>query len=149
MSFAMPNLRVIRASDEATRDLAMRLGRFLLLVLGLLIMAVGLVTAAMPGHLGLPILVIGLMIVLRNSFKARRRFVRMQRAHPKVIFPLRRLMRREPEVMPVFWQQMLRMERLLPGKRYRFLVRVRRPIRRRARRQAFQKAAMAAQRSQG
>jgi len=145
----MPNLRVIRASDEATRDLAMRLGRFLLLVLGLLIMAVGLVTAAMPGHLGLPILVIGLMIVLRNSFKARRRFVRMQRAHPKVIFPLRRLMRREPEVMPVFWQQMLRMERLLPGKRYRFLVRVRRPIRRRARRQAFQKAAMAAQRSQG
>jgi hypothetical protein len=107
--------------------------RFVLTVLGLFIMLVGLVTAPLPGHLGLPILIVGLMIVLRNSFKARRRFVRIQKAHPKMIFPLRRLLRREPEVAPVAWQQVLRMERLIVPKRYRFAVRSRRWLSRRGR----------------
>ena len=49
--------------------------------------------------------VVGLMLVLRNSFKARRQFVRIQHAHPKMVFPLLRLMRREPEIVQVFWQQ--------------------------------------------
>lgn len=126
MSYAASSLRVFRASDEYARDLAGRAARFLLVVLGLAIMAVGLVTAVLPGHLGLPILVVGLMIVLANSFKARRRFVRMQRAHPKMIFPLRRLMRREPEIVLVIWQQMLRVERLIPQSRLRKLVKIRR-----------------------
>jgi hypothetical protein len=132
VSYATNSLRVIRASDEYARDLAGRVVRFLLVVLGLAIMAVGLVTAVLPGHLGLPILVVGLMIVLTNSFKARRRFVRMQRAHPKMIFPLRRLMRREPEVILVVWQQMLRVERLIPGTQYRILVKLRRALKKRA-----------------
>ncbi len=134
MSYATNSLRVIRASDEYARDLAGRVVRFLLVVLGLAIMAVGLVTAVLPGHLGLPILVVGLMIVLANSFKARRRFVRMQRAHPKMIFPLRRLMRREPEIILVIWQQMLRVERLIPGTRFRVLVKLRHALRRRGQR---------------
>lgn len=132
MSFTTPTLRLMRASDEAARDLVGRVGRFMLVGLGLVIMAVGVVTAPLPGHLGLPILVIGLMIVLRNSFKARRRFVRMQRAHPKMIFPLRRLMRREPEVVLVFWQQALRVERLIPSRKFRVLVKIRRSLRRRS-----------------
>lgn len=126
MSYALPSVRALRASDESARELAAKIGRFLLVMVGLAIMAVGLVTAVLPGHLGLPILVVGLMIVLRNSFKARRRFVGIQRAHPKMVFPLRRLMRREPEIAAVFWQQMLRMEKVvLPG-RYRFARRLRR-----------------------
>lgn len=131
MSYVATSLRVKRASDDYARDLASRVGRFLLVGLGLMVMAVGVVTAVLPGHLGLPILVVGLMIVLGNSFKARRRFVRMQRAHPKMIFPLRRLMRREPEIVLVIWQQMLRMERLLPGIKFRFLVRSRMSVKRR------------------
>ena len=127
----MPSLRVQRASDEFARDLAGRIGRWLLLGLGGLIMLVGLVTAPLPGHIGLPLLVVGLMIVLRNSFKARRHFVRMQRAHPKMVFPIRRLMRREPEIVLVFWQQYLRMERLVLPSRARFAVKVRRYMRRR------------------
>ena len=127
----MPSLRVYRASDEYARDLAGRVGRFLLLMLGGAIMLVGLVTAPLPGHIGLPLLVVGLMIVLRNSFKARRHFVRMQRAHPKMVFPIRRLMRREPEIVLVFWQQYLRMERLVLPSRARFAVKVRRYMRRR------------------
>jgi hypothetical protein len=129
----MPSLRVHRASDEFARDLAGRIGRWLLLALGGAIMLVGLVLAPLPGHVGLPLLVIGLMIVLRNSFKAKRQFLRIQRAHPKMVFPIRRLMRREPEIVQVFWQQYLRMERLVLPKRIRFAVKSRRAIRRRFR----------------
>jgi len=96
-------------------------------------MLVGLVTAPLPGHIGLPLLVVGLMIVLRNSFKAKRQFLRIQKAHPKMVFPIRRLMRREPEILQVFWQQYLRMERLVLPSRVRFAVKTRRHIRRRFR----------------
>ena len=129
----MPSLRVRRASDEFARDLVGRIGRWLLLGLGGLIMLAGLVTAPLPGHIGLPLLVVGLMIVLRNSFKAKRQFVRIQRAHPKMVFPIRRLMRREPEILQVFWQQYLRMERLVLPSRARFAVKTRRYVRRRLR----------------
>jgi hypothetical protein len=89
-------------------------------------MAVGLVLSFLPLHLGLPLLVVGLMIVLQNSFKARRQFVNLQRAHPNVVFPIRRLLRRDPEIVPVFWQQVLRVERLIVPARYRFCGRARR-----------------------
>lgn len=129
MYLAAPSTRASRASDAFARDLLGRVVRFLLVVLGLLIMAVGLVTTPLPGHLGLPILMVGLIIVLRNSFKARRHFVNIQRAHPKMVFPLRRLLRREPEVVAVVWQQALRVERLvLRTKRLRFLGRMRRSL---------------------
>ena len=127
----MPSLRVQRASDDFARDLAGRIGRWLLLGLGGAIMLVGLVTAPLPGHIGLPLLVVGLMIVLRNSFAAKRQFVRMQRAHPRMVFPIRRLMRREPEIILVFWQQYLRVERLVLPRRMRFAVKIRRGVRRR------------------
>ena len=132
----MPSLRVYRASDEYARDIAGRIGRFLLLTLGGVIMLAGLVLAPLPGHVGLPLLVIGLMVVLRNSFKARRRFVAFQKAHPKMVFPIRRLMRREPEIVLVFWQQALRVERLVVPRRIRFAVRSRRYFKLRARARA-------------
>ena len=126
--YATPNARLIGAHDEAAREFVARTGRFLLVMLGLAIMAVGLVTAVLPGHLGLPILVVGLMIVLRNSFKARRHFVGIQRAHPRMVFPLRRLMRKEPEIAAVFWQQLLRTEKVILPQRYRFARRLRRRL---------------------
>jgi hypothetical protein len=130
----MPSLRVYRASDEFARELLGRIGRGLLLTLGGLLMLVGLVAELLPSHmLGMPFLVIGLMIVLRNSIKARRRFVRMQQSHPNFVFPLRRLMRREPEVFPVAWQQLLRMERVILPKRARFAMSLRRRLKGRSR----------------
>lgn len=129
----MPSLRVHRASDAYARDLAARIGRWLLLALGGVIMLAGLILAPLPGHVGLPLLVIGLMIVLRNSFRAKRQFLRFQHAHPKMVFPIRRLMRREPEIVLVFWQQYLRVERLILPKRVRFAVRSRRSLKRRFR----------------
>ena len=127
----MPSLRVTRASDAFARDLVARVGRWLLLALGGVVMLAGLVLAPLPGHIGLPLLVVGLMIVLRNSFAAKRQFVRMQRAHPRMVFPIRRLMRREPEIILVFWQQYLRVERLVLPRRMRFAVKIRRGLRRR------------------
>jgi len=127
----MPSLRVTRASDAFARDLVARVGRWLLLALGGVVMLAGLVLAPLPGHIGLPLLVVGLMIVLRNSFAAKRQFVRMQRAHPRMVFPIRRLMRREPEIILVFWQQYLRVERLVLPRRMRFAVKIRRGVRRR------------------
>jgi hypothetical protein len=132
----MPSLRVHRASDEFARDLAARVTRWLLLGLGFIVMLAGLVLTPLPGHVGVPLLVVGLMIVLRNSFKARRRFVRFQKAHPNMAFPIRRLMRREPEIIQVVWQQYLRVERLVLPRRVRFAVRSRRYLKRRFRRQA-------------
>ena len=124
----MPSLRVSRASDAFARELVARVSRWLLLGVGGIIMLVGLILAPLPGHIGLPLLVIGLMIVLRNSFAAKRQFIRIQRAHPKTVFPIRRLMRREPEIVLVFWQQYLRVERLVLPKRIRFAVRARRRV---------------------
>jgi hypothetical protein len=122
----MPSLRVYRASDEFARDVAARIGRWLLFALGLVIMLAGLILTPLPFHIGLPLLVIGLMIVLRSSFKAKRRFLEIQQRHPKMVFPIRRLMRREPEIVLVFWQQALRVERLVLPRRVRFAVRTRR-----------------------
>jgi hypothetical protein len=125
----MPSLRVYRASDEFARELLGRVGRWLLLALGGVFILVGLAIEFLPLPLHLPgmaVIVIGLMLVLRNSFKARRQFVRMQYSHPKMVFPLRRLLRREPEVVLFFWQGYLRTERLVLPRRIRFAVRTRR-----------------------
>jgi uncharacterized membrane protein YbaN (DUF454 family) len=98
--------------------------------LGWALIVVGVVGALLPGHLGLPLMVVGLIIVLRSSFQARRRFVHLQRRHPRLLFPIRRLLRREPEVIPVAWQQILRMERLVLPRSWRVARRVRRGLRR-------------------
>ncbi len=133
VSFARPLLHMNRASDEIAREIVTRLTRWLLLGLGGLLILLGFLIAPLPGPLGLPLTVVGLMIVLRNSFAARRQFVRLQRAQPKMIFPLRRLLRREPEVVQVFWQQYLRVERLVLPKKARFSVKARRSLKRKIR----------------
>ena len=100
----------------------------------MLIVLGGILIAPLPGPGGLPVIVLGLMLVLRNSFKARRQFVKFQRAYPKLAFPIRRLMRRDPEVVAVAWQQTLRIERLFLPNRFRVLGRTRRRMRRKLKR---------------
>ena len=74
------------------------------------------------------------MLLLRSSYWARRAFVKLQYQHPRFVFPLRRLLRRDPEVMPVVWQQVLRIERLVLPRSWRFVrglrlrVRGKRPV---------------------
>lgn len=130
-TFAMPRVRLTER-DVFVREALLRVLRFALVIVGLLIVIAGVLIAPLPGPMGLPIVVLGLMIVLRNSFRARKQFIRFQRAHPKVVFPLRRLLRREPEVFPVAWQQALRMEKLVVPKSWRRAVRWRKALKRRA-----------------
>ena len=132
VALAMPRARHSPADDLA-REIVARSLRVILVVLGLLMIAGGALIAPLPGPLGLPLTVVGLMLVLRNSFKARKQFVRFQHAHPKLIFPIRRLLRREPEVVLVAWQQALRIERLVIPRRWRVAVRWRKSIKRRRR----------------
>jgi hypothetical protein len=133
VSFALPTLRVRRASDDVARDFAGRIVRASLAGLGVLVVLSGILIAPLPGPGGLPVVVVGLMLVLRNSFKARRQFVRFQRAHPKMVSPVRRLLRRDPQIIQFAWQQMLRIERLIVPRSLRLGVRGRRFLKRRFR----------------
>ncbi|MDI1366322.1 MAG: hypothetical protein PSX79_15945 [bacterium] len=113
------------------RESAARAYRIAAITFGSLIIIAGAILTPLPGHLGLPLLVIGLMIVLRYSIQARKQFIRWQKRHPKLVFPIRRLMRREPEVLLVFWQQLLRTEKLVLRKaQWRVLKRGRKHARR-------------------
>lgn len=127
MSFVsiMPRARRY-ASDALAQEILGRITRALLVILGLAIVAAGILIAPLPGPGGIPVIVVGLMLILRNSFKARRQFVKFQRAHPKMVYPIRRLLRREPEMILVAWQQTLRIERLVLPSRFRFAMRMRR-----------------------
>lgn len=107
--------------------------RFGLVILGVLVVIAGIIIAPLPGPFGLPIAVVGLMLVLRNSMWAKRRFIDAKRRWPNWIYPFRRLMRRRPEVAPVAWQQLLRTERLLTKRGSRFLAIWRRRLQRRKR----------------
>jgi predicted membrane chloride channel (bestrophin family) len=121
-ALVMPRARHSQADDLA-RELLLRVARWLLIALGLAIIAAGVVISPLPGPGGIPVIVLGLMLVLRNSFWARKQFIKAQKAHPNWVFPIRRLLRREPEVFPVAWQQVLRVERIVLPSRYRLAVR--------------------------
>ena len=101
----------------------------MLVGVGLVLMALGLVGAFLPTHLLGFLLVLGLILVLRNSIRMRRRFIHMQRRYPRYGWPLRRLLR--GEVWPVIWHELLRSERLFIPARFHRLRRWRLALKRR------------------
>lgn len=88
-------------------------------MLGGALTVLGIVMAPLPGPFGVPVMVVGLMLLLRSSYWAKRAFLKLQRKHPRFVFPVRRLLRRDPEVMPVVWQQVLRFERMVLPRKWR------------------------------
>ena len=87
-----------------------RLWRNVLVILGLLLIPIGVVGALLPTHLLGVLLVLGLILVLRNSIRWRRRFIHLQRRFPRYGYPVRRLLK--GEVWPVIWHELLRTERV-------------------------------------
>jgi hypothetical protein len=83
-----------------------RLVRAVIVGFGFVLMLLGLVGAFLPTHLAGFLLVLGLILVLRNSIRWRRRFIIMQRRYPRYGYPLRRLLR--GEVWPVIWHELQR-----------------------------------------
>ena len=100
------------------------------MVSGVLVVILGILIAPLPGPGGIPVIALGLVLILRSSFWAKRQFIRAQYARPKYVYPFRRLLRKNPEIAPVFWQQALRAERLFLKTAHRRLARVRRSSRR-------------------
>jgi hypothetical protein len=96
-----------------TRRMTREGARLAVVAAGTLMVIAGFPLALLPGHFGLFLLVIGLILMLRNSPKSRRKFIRLQHRHPRVLFPVRRLIRRNPEIVPVMWQQALRIEKII------------------------------------
>jgi hypothetical protein len=105
------------------RDVAAEVGRnivrWFLLGIGMVLVVLGVLMAPIPGPLGVPVTLLGLVLILRNSFRLRRAFVRFQRKHPKTMFPMRKLLSKNPEVAAVAYHQALRIERTFLPKSWR------------------------------
>ncbi len=72
----------------------MNLKRLVFLSIGVLIVLFGIMLIPVPGPGGLPVIVIGLLIILPNSPWARRKFVEWAKRHPKLMSPVQYLIRR-------------------------------------------------------
>lgn len=117
-------------SQSRFRDPLRALRRSALLILGVLVIILGVLIAPLPGPGGVPVIALGLILVLRSSYWAKRQFIRAQHARPRYVYPFRRLMRKNPEIAPVFWQQALRAEKLVLRRNRGPLARLRKRIRR-------------------
>jgi hypothetical protein len=67
-----------------------RVRRWGVMALGGLLVLLGILIAPLPGPLGVPVSLLGLVLILRNSYWAKRQFIRAQYARPKWIYPFRR-----------------------------------------------------------
>lgn len=123
---ALPGTRARPRPGDAFRWLK----RSSLLAVGVLVVIAGILIAPLPGPGGVPVIALGLILILRSSYRAKRYFIRAQYARPRWVYPFRRLLRRNPEFGPVFWQQALRAEKMVLRRRRRPLIRLRKKMRR-------------------
>ncbi|ADU13226.1 PGPGW domain-containing protein [Asticcacaulis excentricus] len=136
---ASPQVRKPKTRRKGhVRNGASRLWRGALVALGFFIVVLGIIIAPLPGPLGMPVSIAGLIIVLRNSYWAKRQFIRTWRRHPKWLTPVRRLLRPRAKFLSIIWHQMLRTEKLVISRtKDRVLGPVRRRFLRKARRHGF------------
>jgi hypothetical protein len=69
------------ASTASTLSIG-RIRQLALIGMGWTIVALGILIVPLPGPFGLPVALVGVVILLRNSSDARRLFVRMRRRKP-------------------------------------------------------------------
>lgn len=99
---------------------------------GAALVAAGVVIAPLPGPMGVPVMAAGTAVILKNSRRAKRWFVAEQKKRPRMLTPLRKVMKRPQAIVSVSWLQALRLERLATKPDGRVLKRTRRSFRRRA-----------------
>lgn len=102
--------------------------KLLMTVLGVILIAVGVVITPLPGPFGVPLILLGLIILLRSSMWVKRRFMKLVIAHPKVLRPVRALLRPGAKVIAMMWLHALRLERRLLPKNRRFMYRFRHDV---------------------
>ncbi|ESQ92106.1 hypothetical protein ABAC460_04265 [Asticcacaulis sp. AC460] len=101
------------------------LKKILLSIVGILLMIFGVAIAPLPGPLGVPPFMFGLILLLRNSIWVKRVFVRLSRRFPKLVGPVRAMLRPGAKVVALMWLNTLRMERRILGRKNRFMNRFR------------------------
>lgn len=99
--------------------------KLIMMGLGILLMAVGVVVTPLPGPFGVPIIVVGLIILLRSSTSVKRQFVKLVKKYPRVLGPIRALLRPGAKIVALMWLNMLRCERVVLPRRARLLYRFR------------------------
>ncbi|MFD1626014.1 hypothetical protein [Azospirillum griseum] len=62
-----------------------------MIALGSVLLLAGVLIAPLPGPGGLPVMLIGGVLVLRHSAVARKFYVRMTRRYPRILGPIERL----------------------------------------------------------
>ncbi len=65
-----------------------------LLGLGWVLLIIGPIIGLLPGPGGFPITAAGLVLILSQSYTAKRIFIRMVQRYPRILGPLRRFIRR-------------------------------------------------------
>ncbi len=103
--------------------------KLLMMGLGAVLVALGVVISPLPGPMGLPLMVLGLILMLRNSTWLKRQFMRQVRKHPRALGPVRALLRPGAKFLAIIWLAMLRCERVVLPFRFRFLYRLRQTVR--------------------
>lgn len=109
VTFASPERRQRPHGSAFVRRLNKAAG----MALGFLVIALGLLIGPLPGPGGIPVVTLGLILVLRASYGAKRLFIRAYHRWPRTLSPIRRLLRRNSPFVSIFWQMMLRAERFV------------------------------------
>ena len=109
VTFASPE----RRRRPAASGLAGRLNKAAGMALGFLVIVLGILVAPLPGPGGIPVITLGLVLVLRASYGAKRLFIKALHRWPRQLSPIRRLLRRNPPFAQIFWQSLLRMEKFV------------------------------------
>jgi len=111
LAHTSPVARNWRMMKRAVKRFSKKLLGWFLIALGFVLVAAGFVLIIIPGHYFL--IVVGLILILRNAYWARRQFIHLKRRHPNWVMPIRKLLRRNPPVVSITWQQILKVERFL------------------------------------
>jgi hypothetical protein len=113
MTTTTPSLRARRAAPGLAPGFTRRLLRSGGVALGVAIVLAGAAIGALPGPGGIPVMALGLMVILKNSRGARRMFIRAQRRWPRMLTPVRRMLRDPAQIGPLLVTPLRRLARPL------------------------------------
>ncbi len=99
--------------------------KVLMMIAGVVTMALGVIITPLPGPFGVPIIIVGLIILLRSSTWVKRQFVKQVKKHPRSFGKIRVMLRPGAKILALMWLNTLRCERRILSRKQRILYRVR------------------------
>lgn len=89
-----------RLEVKPARTRLRKVMRALAIPAGWMLIALGVLVGPLPGPGGIPVIALGVVILLRHSHWARRRFIRWRRRYPKLLRPVENVLRRKKRQPP-------------------------------------------------